>query len=70
MRKVLLMILIAGLAVSAPAGAGTEHSETAAFAVVDTKTLDKEKFVFPDDVRGLQLNILFLAMGPFSLLSS
>ncbi len=63
MRKVLLMILIIGLVMSAPAGAGTEHLASAAFAVVDTKTLDKEKFVFPDDVRGTQLNVLFLAMG-------
>jgi hypothetical protein len=31
--------------------------------MVKAKTLDKEKFVFPDDVRGAQVNILFLAMG-------
>ena len=33
------------------------------FEQVKTKTFDKEKFIFPDDVRGTRLNIFFLAMG-------
>jgi len=33
------------------------------FERVETKTFDKQKFVFPDDVRGTRLNILFLAMS-------
>jgi hypothetical protein len=63
MRKVLLTIFTAAWVISTPASAGTELSEEAAFATVNAKTLDKEKFVFPGDVRGAQLNILFLAMG-------
>jgi hypothetical protein len=63
MRKALLTIFTAVWVIGAPAGAGTELSEEAAFATVKAKTLDKEKFVFPEDVRGAQLNILFLAMG-------
>ena len=63
MRKALLTIFTAVWVIGAPADAGTELSEEAAFASVKAKTLDKEKFVFPDDIRGAQLNILFLAMG-------
>jgi len=63
MRKALLTIFTALWVIGAPASAGTELSEEAAFATVKAKTLDKEKFVFPDDIRGAQLNIMFLAMG-------
>ncbi len=33
------------------------------FEVIKTKTFDKEKFIFPDDLKGRQLNILFLGMS-------
>jgi len=61
MRNLLLTLLFAlsALGVSAIAqesGAGT-------FQQVKAKTLDKEKFTFPDDVRGSRLNIMFLNMG-------
>jgi len=38
-------------------------SDLGEFERVETKTFDKQKFVFPDDVRGTRLNILFLAMS-------
>ena len=61
MRNLLLTLLFAlsALGVSAIAqesGAGT-------FQQVKAKTLDKEKFTFPDDVRGSQLNVMFLDMA-------
>jgi hypothetical protein len=33
------------------------------FVTVKAKTFDKNKFVFPSDVRGSRLNVLFLAMS-------
>ena len=33
-----------------------------AFARIETKTFDKQKFVFPDDLRATRLNVVFLAM--------
>lgn len=33
------------------------------FVTVKAKTFDKKKFVFPSDVRGSRLNVLFLAMS-------
>jgi hypothetical protein len=63
MRKVLLTVFAAVLAISIPAGAATELSADAAFAAVSAKTLDKEKFAFPGDVKGKQLNIVFLSMS-------
>jgi hypothetical protein len=61
MRNLLLSLLftLSALGVSAIAqesGAGT-------FQQVKAKTLDKEKFAFPDDMRGSQLNVMFLDMG-------
>jgi hypothetical protein len=63
MRKVLLSFFAASWVLFAPAGTGAELPEGATFATVKAKTLDKEKFVFPDDIRGARANILFLAMG-------
>jgi hypothetical protein len=63
MRKVLLTVFSAVMAISIPAGAATELSADAAFAAVSAKTLDKEKFAFPGDVKGKQLNIVFLSMS-------
>ncbi len=61
-RKILLSIIIAGYALGMCAAIGQE-TDMGSFVQVKTKTFDKEKFVFPDDVRGTQLNIFFLAMG-------
>lgn len=51
-----VMALIA-ITVSAPV------TGAAGFERVKTKTFDKKSFVFPDDIRGNKLNILFLAMS-------
>lgn len=37
--------------------------EPGSFLQVETKTLDKTDFVFPDDMRARELNILLLAIG-------
>jgi hypothetical protein len=63
MQIVLLTILALAGATGVSAGAGTGFSEEAAFVTVNAKTLDKEKFVFPGDVRGTRLNIIFLSMS-------
>ena len=54
LRLALLMVVFAFPAVGQEAGS---------FQQVDTKTLDKEKFVFPDDMRGRRVNIVLLAIG-------
>jgi len=61
MRNLLLAMLFAlsALGVSAIA----QESSSGTFQVVKAKTLDKEKFTFPDDVRGSQLNVMFLDMA-------
>jgi hypothetical protein len=46
-----------------PLLAGQTLAEGNAFEQVETKTLDKEKFVFPDDLRGGRLDIVLLAIG-------
>jgi len=61
MRTILLAIAIAAciggnFAIAQDGGLGS-------FERVKAKTFDKEKFVFPDDVRGTELNIIFLSMG-------
>ncbi len=61
-RKLLLPIIIAGYALGTCVAVGQEP-DTGSFEQVKTKTFDKEKFIFPDDARGTQLNIFFLAMG-------
>jgi hypothetical protein len=63
MHKVCLTICMALWLSGAPAGAATEFSDDAAFVAVDAKTLDKDKFSFPADVRGKQLNVMFLSMS-------
>jgi hypothetical protein len=63
MRNVLLTIVTTIALIGASVNAATEHSETAAFVTVSAKTLDKEKFSFPGDVRGKQLNVMFLSMS-------
>jgi hypothetical protein len=47
------------LSVSAP----TNANELGSFQRVDTETLDKEDFIFPDDFKGESLNIVMLAMS-------
>lgn len=61
MRKFTLFFAVftIWLGVSFPATA----LELGEFERVKTKTFDKQKFIFPDDVRGERLNILFLAMS-------
>lgn len=43
--------------------AGAQEMQTGEFVRVKAKTFDKEKFMFPDDVRGTRLNVFFLPMG-------
>ena len=62
MRRILLSIVVAAYALGTFVAVGQE-TDMGSFAQVKTKTFDKEKFVFPDDVRGTGLNIFFLAMG-------
>jgi hypothetical protein len=62
MRKILLSIIIAG-AVLATCATVAQERDAGSFERVKAKTFGKEKFVFPDDVRGTELNILFLAMS-------
>ena len=51
-------------ALSATSGAAlAEEVGTGAFQQVQARTLDDEKFTFPDDMRGSRLNVLFLDMG-------
>jgi hypothetical protein len=61
MRNLLLALLFALFALGSPVIA--ENSDSGSFERVKTKTMDKKKFVFPDDVRGSQLNIMFISMG-------
>ena len=62
MRKILLSIIFAAYSLGTCVAVGQEV-DMGSFEQVKTKTFDKEKFIFPDDVRGTQLNIFFLAMG-------
>jgi len=63
MQKNLLFIIVAASMLWFTAAAGAQASDTGSFLRIKAKMFDKEKFVFPDDMRGTQLNILFLAMG-------
>jgi hypothetical protein len=54
MTRLLLTSLLLLLATIAGAGE---------FVTVKAKTFDKKKFVFPSDVRGSRLNVLFLAIS-------
>lgn len=60
MRKLLWVLTI--LALSAT-GALAQDPGLGTFQQVKAKTFDKEKFKFPDDVRGTRLNVIFLSMG-------
>ncbi len=62
MRKILLSIIFAACALGTCVAVG-QQADMGSFEQVKTKTFDKEKFVFPDDVRGTRLNVFFLAMG-------
>jgi len=53
----LLALLTSGFTASAYA------AELGSFEQVETETLDGEDFVFPDDFRGVSLNIVMLAMS-------
>jgi hypothetical protein len=60
--RILLSTIIAGSMLGNLAAFGQQTS-LGSFEKVKAKTFAKEKFIFPDDVRGTQLNILFLAMS-------
>lgn len=61
MRHICISLLAAlALCAGAPVFAA---DDAGAFERVKTKTFDNEKFVFPEDVRGKRLNVLFLAMA-------
>ena len=62
MRKILLSMIVTAYALGTCVAVGQEP-DMGSFEQVKTKTFDKEKFIFPDDVRATQLNIFFLAMG-------
>ena len=62
MRRTFLSIIIAGCVIATCVAIGQER-EPGSFERVKAKTFDKEKFTFPDDVRGTKLNMFFLAMG-------
>ena len=61
MRNLLLALMFALSALSVSAIA--EESDSGSFQRVKAKTLDNDKFTFPDDVRGSQLNVMFLDMA-------
>ena len=61
MPNLLLALLVAMSALGVSAMAQDPGSGT--FQRIEAKTLDNEKFSFPDDVRGSQLNVMFLDMG-------
>ena len=54
-----MLIALALFVVSQVCAAG----DLGTFERVKAKTFDKQQFLFPDDVRGERLNILFLAMS-------
>lgn len=58
----LTSLLVASLALLA-ASPSALPDDAGAFQTVKAKSFDKEKFVFPADVRGGRLNVLFLAMS-------
>jgi len=56
------LALIFLLSLFAAASAIPADAPGDAFARIETKTFDKQKFVFPDDLRATRLNVVFLAM--------
>jgi hypothetical protein len=50
------VLTVAAVAVGQEGSLGT-------FEKVKAKTFDKEKFIFPEDIRGTRLNVIFLSMG-------
>jgi len=56
----LILIFLFSWFVAAPAISADTAGD--AFMRIKTKTFDKEKFVFPDDLRATRLNVVFLAM--------
>jgi hypothetical protein len=62
MRRILLSIIIA-TCVFGTCGSVAQERASGSFERVKAKSFDKEKFTFPDDVRGTKLDIFFLAMG-------
>ena len=63
MRKILVSIIVANAVLGTWVAIAQERG-IGSFEQVKAKTFDKEQFVFPDDIRGTELNILFLAMSP------
>jgi hypothetical protein len=61
MRKILLPLIVTASLIGVAAGA--QESDAGSFEQVKAKTFEKKKFMFPGDVRGTELNILFLAMS-------
>ncbi len=59
MHRLVLMVLLAWFTV-VPVTLADVTGGT--FPRVEVKTFDKEKFVFPDDLRATRLNVVFLAM--------
>jgi len=61
MKKIALVIIFLAALI------GVAHAELAAaggvFETIDTRNLAKDKFVFPDDIRGGRVNVVFLAMS-------
>jgi hypothetical protein len=63
MRHIIFPIIIGLSGLLAVAATGAQESVTGTFPQIKAKTFAKNKFVFPDDVRGTRLNILFLPMS-------
>jgi len=57
-----LLIVLIGLAVF-PLVSNAQMAVQGSFEVVKTKTFDGEKFVFPGDMRGTAVNVVFLGMS-------
>jgi hypothetical protein len=55
--------LVILLALSTAANTARAQADALQFQSVKAKTFDKEKFQFPDDLKGDPVNILFLAMS-------
>jgi hypothetical protein len=56
-------MFLAGVAVLLFSIASPVNAADAGFLTVKAKTFEKDKFVFPDDLRGATLNILFLGLS-------
>jgi len=62
MQRFLLSIILTSCVIVTGTAIGQERA-LGSFEQVKAKSFDKEKFIFPGDVRGTQFNIFFLAMG-------